>query len=238
MKSTSHFAMAHLLYASLEKRGIYLNRIAFVYGNIAPDYTPAMLVNPHFSKVCNKEITEITACLSQTALDSSGRVGADYSRQLGFLCHFLCDYFCFAHNKEFAGGIKQHRKYEDELDAYLRHNYLRLFDMDGKKQLRLHPSHGLLLRSCERFKEKYLAEGFTLENDLSYSFQACVSAILSLLAMSAKVVDSSVEITLDDLIASLKGYATGNCLTFHMFFFKNRHNDIFFVPELMPPIRA
>ena len=122
MKSTSHFALAHLMYASLQKRNIYLNRVAFVYGNIAPDYTPTLLVPPHFSKNCSRITTKIIDDLSQTPICSNGRVGAEYSKQLGLLCHFLCDSFCFAHNDDFSTGLKQHVIYENKLDSYLRHS--------------------------------------------------------------------------------------------------------------------
>lgn len=37
---------------------------------------------------------------------------------------------------------------------------------------------------------------------------------------------------------SLKGYATGDNLVFRLFFLKNHNVNIFYMPDLMPPIRA
>lgn len=238
MKSTSHFAMGHLLYASLQKRGIYLNRIAFVYGNIAPDYTPAMLVSPHFNKVCTRSLTELISTLPQLPLGANGRVGAEYSKQLGIMCHFLCDYFCFAHNDDFAGSIKQHRKYEDELDAFMRRECLKLLDVGAKNHVSAQLSSRLLWNCIEARKEEYLSLGYTLENDLMFSFDACVTSISTLVALSQKVPVPATTISVEDIFTSLKGYATGDCLIYRMFFFRNRRNNIFFLPDLMPPIRA
>lgn len=238
MKSTSHFALAHLIYASLQERGIFLNRIAFVYGNIAPDYSPAMLVSPHFSKVCSRMTQKILTELSQTPAGSNGRVGAEYSKQLGILCHFLCDSFCFAHNDDFAINIKQHVTYENELDSFLRHNCLDILDLDGNKSLKLCADSKELIADLEAVKNKYLNCGYTLENDLTYAFDACVSTVVRIVDISQKLPASSFYMELDDFITSLKGYATGNSLVFRMFFYKNRNNNIFFLPELMPPIKA
>jgi len=238
MKATSHFAVAHLIYAALQKRGIYLNRIAFVYGNIAPDQTPAMWVSPHFNKVCSRESAEILTELSQVPVCSSGRVGAEYSKQLGYMCHFLCDYFCFAHNDDFTGGIKQHIAYENELDAFLRRNCLDILDIEGSLPVQNFTSPDELVNYTNKEKQEYLEIGHSLKNDLTYAFNACVLSIVNTVAISMKVPAASMNIELDDFVKAFKGYATGDNLIFRMFFFKYRNSNLFFLPEYMPPIRA
>jgi len=238
MKATSHFAMAHLIYASLQKRGIYLNRIAFVYGNIAPDQTPAMWVSPHFGKVCSRTTSEILTELSQAPVCSTGCVGAEYSKQLGYMCHFLCDYFCFAHNDDFSGGIKQHVTYENELDTFLRQNCLELFDVDGRAPIRSFSRPDALIGYTEESKNKYLEIGHSLKNDLTYAFEACVTSVFSIVAISKTVPAAAMSIELDDFVKAFKGYATGDNLIFRMFFFKYRNSNLFFLPEFMPPIGA
>ena len=238
MKATSHFAVAHLIYAALQKRGIYLNRTAFVYGNIAPDQTPAMWVAPHFSKVCSRTTSEILTELSQVPVCSTGRIGAEYSKQLGYMCHFLCDYFCFAHNEDFTGGIKQHVAYENELDAFLRRNCLKVLDMDASMPVQSFASTGELIWHNESSKIEYLEIGHSLKNDLTYSYDACVSSIVNIVAISKRVPAAAMSIELDDFVKAFKGYATGDNLIFRMFLFKYRNSNLFFLPEYMPPIRA
>lgn len=238
MKATSHFAMAHLLHASLQKRGIFLNRTAFVYGNIMPDQTPAMWVAPHFGKTCARKYSEILSELSKRPVSSSGKIGAEYSKKLGVACHYLCDYFCFAHNEDFLGGLKQHMAYEVELDTYLRKNCLKVLDMEGLCPIKSFADSEELISNNESTKREYLDAGHTLENDLNYAFNVCVLSIVNAVAISKQVPASAMSIELDDFVTEFKGYATGDNLIFRMFFFKYRNSNLFFLPDLMPPIGA
>lgn len=241
--------MGHLLYEALQSRGIYLNRIAFVYGNIAPDYAPTMLVPTHFGKACTRAIDDIANELSEHYLNDTGRVSAEYSKQLGIMCHFICDYFCFAHNKDFSGNLKQHMAYENRLDLFLRRCCVKMyenkesaansfFDLDGNSEIQLSGSTKNLSMDIDSLKSDYLSLGNTFRNDLSFAFDTCMLSISSIIAMSKKVVPHHSDVWIDELLAPLKGYATGNNLVFRMFFFKNRNNNIFFLPELIPPLRA
>ncbi len=238
MKATSHFAVAHLLYASLQKRGIFLNRTAFVYGNIMPDQTPAMWFAPHFGKVCARKSSEILTELSSCPVINSGRVGAEYSKQLGVMCHYLCDYFCFAHNEDFQGGMKHHMAYEIELDTYLRKNCLEVLDMDGLSPIQSFSGTEELIAYNDTMKREYLDIGYSLERDLRYAFDACVLSIVNVLEISKTVPAAAMSIELDDFVTALKGYATGDNLIFRIFFFKYRNSNLFFLPDLMPPIGA
>jgi|GEM_PF-911868 len=238
MKATSHFAMAHLLCATLQKRGVYLDRIAFVYGNIEPDQTPAMWFHPHFRKFCSRSIASITEELAEISLSSTGRVGAYYSKELGMLCHYICDYFCFAHNEEFSGSIKQHIAYENDLDTYLRRDCLNLLDMDGSDKLPRFSSAVELAGSIEAAHGEYINSEFSLQSDLRFAFDACVTAIINIVAISKSRPAASFGAQMEDFMNSLKGYATGHNLVFRMFMFKYRNHNLFFLPELMPPIGA
>lgn len=235
MKATSHFAMAHLLHAAMQKRGIFLNRIAFVYGNIAPDYTPAMWVAPHFSKHCSKMEAALFNELSQLPLSSTGRIGAEYSKKLGFMCHFLCDYFCFAHNEDFSGGIKQHMSYEDELDTYIRKNCLSVLDLDEKAEVDSISSAQSLFNDMEKQKATYFAIGHSTRNDLTFAFDACMSSLVNITGISKRLPSAGINQAFDDHLSSRR-FESGNNLIFKMFFFKYRNSNLFFLPDLMPPI--
>ena len=238
MKATSHFAVAHLIYAALQNRGIYLNRTAFVYGNIAPDQTPAMWVAPHFSKVCSRTTSELLEELSSVPVSSSGRIGAEYSKQLGYLCHFLCDYFCFAHNEDFAGNIKQHMAYENELDSFLRRDCLEVLDIDAHSPVQSYILIDELIEHNETQKTEYLEIGHSLKNDLTFAFNACVVSVVNVVAISKKVPAATMSIELNDFVKAFKGYATGDNFIFRMFLFKYRNSNLFFLPQYMPPIGA
>lgn len=234
--------MAYLVHAALQNRGVQLNRTAFAYGNIAPDYIPSMVLNPrfypHFSRVCEKTINEFSEELSSTQLTGTERVNADYSKKLGILCHYICDYFCFAHSKDFLGGVRQHIDFENSLDQYLRENCTNLLDIEGKSEVRPSLSAAELVSRLNSEKNDYTNTGYTFENDLSYAFDACVAAVLSLVKMSQKQEAKSRAYYSDQPFPQLRGFETGDCYVFRMFFFKHRNCDLFFLPEIMQPISA
>ena len=64
MKSASHHAMGHLLYEALTAQGIQLDREIFVLGNLLPDYLPELILNPHFTLKCQREIHIFTEALA------------------------------------------------------------------------------------------------------------------------------------------------------------------------------
>ena len=235
MKSTSHFAMGHLLYAALENQGIHLNRCAFIYGNIAPDYLPAMLLAPHFTRVCSKTIDELSQRLSAQPLCQSQAVDAEYSKQLGRLCHFACDYFCFAHSRDFSGSLKQHAVYENELDSFLRKNCLELLKLDGETAP-LPYNCAALVSDLEKMKLQYLSVGFSPKNDLCFAFNACLNTISGLVRISRDL-GRQQQAKLSHDCNLNKGYARGDCYVFRMFLYKNRNRDVFFLPGLMEPLK-
>lgn len=237
MKSTTHFAMAHILAAALQKRGIHVNQIAFAYGNIAPDYMPTMIVNPHFGKVCTKNIEDITTELAEIPLPKNGYVNAEYSKRLGIMCHYICDYFCYAHNGDFNGNLRQHANYENELDTFMRHYWFRLLENGFKAELTCSEKQADISIDIDKIKKDYFAAGYSTQNDLNYALNACLSVITSIVDISKnEAVEQKCSIFFDR--SRTKGYATGKCYVFKMFLLRNRNNNVFFIPDLMSPLKA
>lgn len=69
-------------------------------------------------------------------------------------------------------------------------------------------------------------------------FDACILSIVNAVEMSKRVPAAEMSIELDDFVTAFKGYATGDNLIFRVFFFKYRNSNLFFLPDLMPPIGA
>ena len=221
--------MAHLLHATLESKGLQLDKTAFLYGNLAPDYIPSLAVTPHFTKVCQRRIDELTAELSETPLSAFSRINAEYSKKLGMLCHYLCDYFCFVHSKDFLGSLKQHSLYENALDNHLRHNWNRLLSSEAFAGVQDASDCAKLQNQLYSEKARYTAEGYSFDKDLCFAFCNCISTIVSLAAIS-RCLPLSLDMS-PELQFSLRGYATGNCYVFRMFYFKNRNSVLFEMPK-------
>ena len=192
----------------------------------------------HFTKTCERTIAEIADELSQLPLEEDGRVGADYSKRLGIMCHFICDYFCLAHNKCFEGGLIRHSGYENRLDMYLRRSWQSLFDLEGTALPRRCENVSELTADIAQQKEAYLSSPASLSADLEYAYNACMKSICTLSMLSQRNEATRSQLWYEELANQLKGYATGQSMVFRMFFYKNRRNNIFFLPDLMPPIRA
>ena len=100
-------------------------------------------------------IVKFVKALSETPVKEEGQcIGPEYSMRLGLMCHFICDYFCFAHNADFTGSLTQHITYERDLDEYLRENCKELLDLDGSREVEAaplgapHPSVHLKQQAC------------------------------------------------------------------------------------------
>jgi hypothetical protein len=115
--------MGHLLHQTLAETGVHLEKEIFVLGNLLPDYLPELILAPHFAAKCQREINVFTGVLAAQRIDRAGEIPAEYALRLGILCHYITDYFCFAHCREFGRTLAKHASYEQKLDDYFRSHY-------------------------------------------------------------------------------------------------------------------
>jgi hypothetical protein len=184
MKSASHHAMGHLLYEALTKQGIQLDRELFVLGNLLPDYLPELILNPHFTLKCQREIHIFTEALAGQPVTKGEQLPPEYALRLGILCHYLTDYFTFAHTPEFRLGLKEHSPYEQRLDDYFRDHYT-----TGECALASHSFTTCenardVVKEIYRYKRDYRAQGCTLSRDVQFAYSACLGSMTQLLAVS------------------------------------------------------
>jgi hypothetical protein len=170
MKSASHHAMGYLLYQALERRGITLDREMFVLGNLLPDYLPELILSPHFTMKCQREINVFTGVLAAEHLGDPTQIPAQYSLRLGILCHYVTDYFCFAHSREFKQNIVRHAAYEQALDDYFRAHYTeRESTLPGLERIDAHSA-----RECAqgifRIKRQYKNARRDYASDVQFAF--------------------------------------------------------------------
>ena len=184
MKSASHHAMGHLLYEALTEQGIQLDRELFVLGNLLPDYLPELILNPHFTLKCQREIHIFTEALAGQPVTKGEQLPPEYALRLGILCHYLTDYFTFAHTPEFRLGLKQHGVYELRLDEYFRDHYTTEECALTKHSFAACDTARDVVKEIYRYKRDYRAEGCTLKRDVQFAYSACLNSMLQLLAVS------------------------------------------------------
>lgn len=120
MNTNSHITIGKTAAVILKKKGIMLDKSAFVFGNVQPDFTPKLLVEPHVASYCEVQIKKRLASILNFSLTTMNRFSTEQSRELGCLCHFIADYFCFAHNAQFTKGTIAHAIYEAKLHKRIR----------------------------------------------------------------------------------------------------------------------
>ena len=184
MKSASHHAMGHLLYEALTSQGIQLDRELFVVGNLLPDYLPELILNPHFTLKCQREIHIFTEALAGQPVTRGEQLPPEYALRLGILCHYLTDYFTFAHTPEFRLGLKQHGAYEQQLNAYFRDHYTQEESTLSGVRFESAESARDVVKEVYRLKRDYRAEVCPLSRDVRYAFTACLGAMTQLIAVS------------------------------------------------------
>jgi hypothetical protein len=130
MNSFSHSLIGKILLRQLDDRyDVQLDRRAFLYGCVMPDFRKTYKTLPHEPRFWDGYLKgEISALARQQRetrqFDRSG------SKRLGILCHFYADFFCLAHTDGFNGSTYEHIRYEWDLDRFLRKNAAGLYQAD------------------------------------------------------------------------------------------------------------
>lgn len=112
--------------ASLPKdKSIRLSSFWYGIGNMLPDISWLPLTHPHFavrSKPFMSEMLTTSIRKQQKQSVDSFMVSPLFSLRLGIVCHYLCDFFCVAHQGEGINGARHHLDYEHEMRDFFYEN--------------------------------------------------------------------------------------------------------------------
>ncbi len=119
MNILSHLRMARRLLAPYGGGQGGVKSLAFLFGNIRPDIMGGFLVLPHTpaarAQMINRKIEQ---CIADMQNGERGGIYTNY--RLGVICHFLADFFCYAHNDWADLTSKAHFMYEMRLNRALK----------------------------------------------------------------------------------------------------------------------
>lgn len=155
-----------------------LNRLAFVYGNIKPDFSNKDIKRSHTLDESLYRVNKYSEELM------SGKISnKEFSKSLGVICHFCCDYFCIYHREgNEKKGVLEHLLYELVL-----HVKLLILLLRGKLKLN---NYNMFENSVEdivlKLQEKYNSESKSLTRDITYSLFAA-SQISKLIVYSSQL---------------------------------------------------
>ena len=202
MNIFSHIIMGEMLYKSLRKNNIKVSKIAFVYGNIKPDVKIEMEKIPHYKKdiydTFQKDILEFQS----TKVESRSEFNSELSVKLGVICHYISDFFCFAHSENFNNTTWNHFKYEMQLYFYMKKHMKSIRSIKNKLDYSARFNPEKMFDELDKFNIDYLNDYQSKGMDILCSLQNCMSMILTLVN-TAEVYNNNIIMGVDDYENSL-----------------------------------
>jgi len=181
MNTFSHILIGKLLYVYMKSEyGICLDRKSFVRGNYLPDFSIGLVTSPHYIKYKLKFVEREIAALSERHFMSAD-IGKENSRRLGIICHYIADFFCFAHSERFCESMAAHVDYERRLHRFL---MVKQSVLSGIRFLP-DPRHGAnpasISAALGEYHADYMRASRSMGNDVVFSLQVCIDTIVSLI---------------------------------------------------------
>jgi len=165
----THILISNILYKYLSKQiDFKLNRLAFAYGNIKPDFIDRDIKRPHTLKESLHCVNKYSEKLMRENISIK-----EFSISLGVICHYMSDYFCLYHREgNDKKGFFEHILYEFSI-------HLRLLTLILRGELRLN-NNEMLGNSVEeivlKLEEKYDGEEKGLTRDINYALFAATQS--------------------------------------------------------------
>ena len=168
MNFFSHIMLSEALYRRLSRK-MFLDRKAFLYGNIKPDLSPQCLCNPHIlDNYLFSVYNESNRLIDEKPQEK------ELSVNLGIICHYICDFFCYCHlDHDLYHRFFFHFIYEIRLHIALCHMFLRQ-EIRLKRGEKKHERN--LASMLIEMRKEYMTKQKTLRRDIEYALLASMLA--------------------------------------------------------------
>ena len=180
MNLFSHITMGRYLYRYFtQNMDVELDKKTFVAWNVLPDIAPSLLRLSHFKK----DIYDLVMAKAEhLARHGEEMTVQEFSKQLGILCHFMSDFFCYAHSEQFDGSKIGHLRYEIFMQfyGYRRRSMLHAVDLICNAA-EANPSLALY-EQINELHDQYSSLSPSYGVDFVFSLTACVELMLGMQA--------------------------------------------------------
>ena len=165
MIAGTHLLICNILYKYLLKKTKFvLDYKAFSYGNIKPDIEKWCIKCEHTYEASIRAIDSYAKRLTSKKMSQE-----EFSVGLGVVCHFVSDYFCLHHQKEYwKRDPMTHGIYEMKLHAEV----LKLVLNDRLRVNYSCKEEDAVSKVVVKFQAKYDKEPDSVMKDISYSIAA------------------------------------------------------------------
>ncbi|MCX8130538.1 MAG: zinc dependent phospholipase C family protein [Clostridia bacterium] len=179
MNTMTHLYISKSVQKVIEsKMNIKLNSIGFLYGNIKPDISSSYIKIPHYKEdsinFLKREIKEMIS-YRFTRLPKCTK---QFSERLGVITHYLSDYFCHAHSKQFSGNMVEHYFYESKLSQFYKANSGNINSFNDLETTDIAEDYEAVCNCIEDLHSKYLKSGISFESDILFALNICVTVCL------------------------------------------------------------
>jgi len=183
MNFLTHVLISKTLYRHLSEK-MELDQKSFSYGNIKPDLSPQCLRKPHML-----ENYLFLVYHDSNQLISHSTPIKEFSIELGVLCHYICDFFCYCHlNHKLYHKLFRHFIYEIRLHVVLCGMLLghkTNLPNEGKAPA------GNLAAMVMEMRREYMTKPKTLQRDIEYALLTSLYACQLIDRLSKNAAESS-----------------------------------------------
>ncbi|NLM51172.1 MAG: zinc dependent phospholipase C family protein [Clostridiaceae bacterium] len=189
MNAFSHLTIANIICDNLQNERIKnINRPKFMLGNILPDIAIKLSNLSHkidYVLGFVKKLMEDLVLKSQSPTFKK----KSQSQVLGIICHFIADFFCYPHNKNYPFGIVKHLYYEQKISKYIKYykDLTHLPIIKGRISIN---SVEDIINEIKRVHKEYMVLPPSMAKDAYYSIGMCTfvaTNLNKLIANSAQV---------------------------------------------------
>lgn len=168
MVEGTHKLISKIVYKHLlDRLNLKLNEPIFINGSILPNFDKNYIDREHTLE----DSLQLINYNAEELIKSEVSI-KEFSLALGIICHFISDYFCLYHTREYwEKDPKDHNDYEAELHAKLL-ELLSRGRLNLRCKCRREKSVELMVL---KLRKKYNLEPKELSTDINYSIVAAVS---------------------------------------------------------------
>ena len=178
LNTANHLYIAKIVYRYLKKKhNCRIMRSEFFIGNIAPDFYPNVVLKPHTIKNYSGKIKREMWLLYNSHDNYKSR--PEYFLRLGRVCHYISDFFCYAHNKSFTGTSRDHFKYEYRLLGHCKLNIKKLYQIDFLPSVPKNTDFESFFSTLTDIHKYFVENENSHSADIFYAVYACVMVILA-----------------------------------------------------------
>jgi hypothetical protein len=166
MFAATHKLIASKVYEEVEfQYGFMLDSRSFLFGSIAPDLYPSMLLMDHDTTGSIGLVHEYIDILSNGNLPETQKEVREFSFRLGVVIHFVSDYFCRAHNDKRYKNMLLHFIYEGKLNSLFK----RSINTEKYYGVEYPETYGDAKHYIEEAHQQYILREENMVDDLVYS---------------------------------------------------------------------